>query len=92
MSLDSKEITINFIEDYHIHEVLWKTDSKGYSNKLLRGYALQKWSEKYAIDVSAVKNKIKNLRSYFSKEHEKTAKKIMDEGLFQAEQEHYFAK
>ena len=81
MSLDSKEITINSIEDYHKHEVLWKTDLKGYSDKLLRGDALQKLSEKYAIDVSAVKNKIKNLRSYFSKEHEKTAKRKSGRGL-----------
>ena len=40
MSHDSKEITLNFIEDYHKHEVLWKTDLKGYSNKLKRGDAL----------------------------------------------------
>ena len=41
MSLDSKEITLKFIEDYHKLEVLWKTDLKGYSNKLMRGDALQ---------------------------------------------------
>ena len=46
MSLDSKEITLNFIEDYHKLEVLWKTDLKEYYNKLLRGDCLQKLSEK----------------------------------------------
>ena len=68
MSLDSKEITLNFIEDYHKHEVLWKTDLKGDSNNLLRGDALQKLSETYGIYyVNAVKNKIKTSDPIFLK-------------------------
>ncbi|XP_037925752.1 uncharacterized protein LOC119660870 [Hermetia illucens] len=45
ISLDSKETTLNFIEDYKLSEVLWKCDQKGYSNKQLRSDALHKLRE-----------------------------------------------
>ncbi|KAJ4433824.1 hypothetical protein ANN_16136, partial [Periplaneta americana] len=74
MSLDNKEITLNFIEDYRSFEVLWNPKLREYRNKDMRGEALQEMSIRYQTDVNSVKNKIKSLRSYFCKEHHKAAR------------------
>ncbi|CAD7078071.1 unnamed protein product [Hermetia illucens] len=91
MSLDSKETTLNFIEDYILSEVLWKCDQKGYSNKQLRSDALHKLSEKYGADVKAIKCKIKNLRSYFCKEFQKTQTKKSGSGTNEVYESNWFA-
>ncbi|XP_063216973.1 uncharacterized protein LOC134527896 isoform X2 [Bacillus rossius redtenbacheri] len=68
---DSQESTLQFIEDYRKHELLWNTSLKEYKNKQLRRDAIIELGRKYGLNEKAVKNKIKSLRCYFSKEHDK---------------------
>ncbi|XP_053617164.1 uncharacterized protein LOC128679146 isoform X2 [Plodia interpunctella] len=68
---DSKETTLEFIEDYKARRLLWDTKHPSYQDNTMRRAALQDLVEKYNIPLNAVKNKIKNLRSYFCKEQQK---------------------
>nr|CAH7742410.1 unnamed protein product [Callosobruchus chinensis] len=68
--MDNEQI-LEFIEDYRSYQCLWDIHSKFYTNKNKRNDAYRELSEKYNINEKAVKNKIKSLRSYFSKEHQK---------------------
>ena len=63
----SSEDTLNFIEDYRSYRVLWDINDKKYANKQARADALQELASKYNLNIVGVKNKIKCLRSYFSK-------------------------
>lgn len=67
----SEKITLDFIEDYRKHPELWDTSLNSYTNKTARNVALEELGEKYNLDIHGVKNKIKSLRSYFSREHNK---------------------
>lgn len=69
--MNSDKVTLNFIEDYRSHPVLWDTNDKLYTNKNKRNDAYEALGNKYNMTVKAVKTKIKNLRSYFSKEQQK---------------------
>lgn len=81
MMAESKEQTLKFIEDYRQLECLWNTRLKDYSNKNVRNDALLELDRKYGLGgVKGVKNKIKSLRSYFAKEHDKTQKKPSGSG------------
>ena len=67
--------TLQFIEDYRQHTVLWCAGDKNYKNREMRRDALQILGEKYSLNSKAVLNKIKSLRSYFHREHSKVIKK-----------------
>ena len=67
--------TLAFIEDYMSFTALWDVNHKDYTNKIKRNYALNALATSYKISVKEVKNKIKSLRSYFAKEHQKVTKK-----------------
>ncbi|KAL4147839.1 hypothetical protein QTP88_002177 [Uroleucon formosanum] len=64
--------TLKFIESYKTAKLLWDANHTDYCNKIKRNYALERIGNGFNIDVSAVKIKIKNLRSYFSKERQKS--------------------
>lgn len=74
------EITMNFIEDYRNFPQLWDPNNKLYTNKVKRNDGLQVLATKYNMDIDGVKKKIKSLRSYFSKEHQKVMKKKSGSG------------
>lgn len=74
------EITLNFIEDYRNFPQLWDPNNKLYTNKVKRNDGLQVLATKYNMDIDGVKKKIKSLRSYFSKEHQKVMKKKSGSG------------
>ncbi|KAJ8949001.1 hypothetical protein NQ314_008307 [Rhamnusium bicolor] len=67
--------TLSFIEDYRSHSALWDIVDKDYTNKMKRNDTYTVLARKYNMTVKGVKNKIKNLRSYFSKEHQKVTEK-----------------
>ncbi|KAJ8730009.1 hypothetical protein PYW07_017047 [Mythimna separata] len=69
------KITLNFIEDYRKIPHLWDPNNKLYTKKVKRNNGLQVLATKYNMDIDGVKKKIKSLRSYFSKEHQKVMKK-----------------
>lgn len=69
--MNSDQLTLNFIEDYRCHPLLWDTSDKSYTNKNKRNDAYESLATKYGMSIKAVKTKIKNLRSYFSKEQQK---------------------
>lgn len=72
----STEQTMDFIDEYRSHTVLWNVSDEDYTNKIKRNEAYNILSTNFGLTVTGVKNKIKSLRSYFSKEHQKiTAKK-----------------
>jgi hypothetical protein len=48
---------------------------KDYTNKIKRNDELSALATNYEMSVKEVKNKIKSLRSYFAKEHQKVAGK-----------------
>jgi hypothetical protein len=50
-------------------------NNKDYTNKIKRNYALSALAKNYEMSIKEVKNKIKSLRSYFAKEHQKVTKK-----------------
>ncbi|XP_041978765.1 uncharacterized protein LOC121732833 [Aricia agestis] len=68
---DDKEKTLELIEDYRKHEVLWDTKNRFYSNQTKRNTALIAIGKKHKLDIKSVRNKIKSLRSYFAKEYRK---------------------
>ena len=70
----SREVTLNFIEDYRNLDVLWNSNKQEYFKRIHRRKALEDLGSKYGIDVLTVKKKIKNIRSYFWKEHERILK------------------
>lgn len=67
--------TLQFIESYKAAKLLWDANHPDYCNKIKRNDALESIANEFNIDVSAVKIKIKNLRSYFSKERQKSLKR-----------------
>lgn len=67
--------TLLFIEAYKAVKLLWDANHADYCNKFKRNDALEYIGNEFNLDASAVKVKIKNLRSYFSKERQKTLKK-----------------
>lgn len=71
---DFERRTLRFIADYRRLPELWDTNSKLYSNSVARKKALQKLGDKYNLDLKGVRNKIKSLRSYFSKEQHRVSK------------------
>lgn len=72
----SAEQTLEFIQEYRSHSVLWNIVDENYTNKTKRYEAYNVLATNFGLNVKKVKNKIKSLRSYFSKEHQKiTAKK-----------------
>ena len=71
----ASEQTLLFIEDYRSHSALWDITDKDYTNKLKRTDAYTVLATKYGMTVKGVKNKIKSLLSYFSKEHQKVTEK-----------------
>lgn len=78
--MSEKEKTLRFIEDYRSYEILWDIRRKDYTNKLKRNDAINELARKYEMAPKEVKNKIKSLRSYFSKEHVKVNKKKSGSG------------
>ncbi|XP_023938065.1 uncharacterized protein LOC112045910 [Bicyclus anynana] len=77
---EDKEKTLEFIEDYHTCRILWDQNNIDYTNKKKRYGALTALGQKHCLDVQMVKNKIKSLRSYFSKEHQKVTKNCAPPG------------
>lgn len=77
----SSEQTLSFIEDYRSHSALWDIKDKDYTNKIKRNDAYSFLATKYNMDIKGVKNKIKSLRSYFSKEHQKVTEKKSGAGI-----------
>lgn len=71
LNMTDKDTLLNFIDDYRCHSVLWDTSDKAYTNKNKRNEAYESLGKKYNMSVKGVKTKIKNLRSYFSKEQQK---------------------
>ena len=70
--------TLAFIEDYRSLAALWDVNHKDYTNKIKRNDASNALETNYKMSVKEVKNKIKSLRSYFAKEHQKvTEKKVV---------------
>ncbi|CAH1981424.1 unnamed protein product [Acanthoscelides obtectus] len=75
MADEEKDLTLKFIEDYRSFPQLWDPNNKLYTNKVKRSDGLQVLATKYKMDIDGVKKKIKSLRSYFSKEHQKVIRK-----------------
>jgi hypothetical protein len=71
----NNEETLEFIEDYRAHVCLWDIRSKCYTSKTKRNDAYSSLAKKYNMTEKGVRNKIKSLRSYFSKEHQKVISK-----------------
>ncbi|XP_026752596.1 uncharacterized protein LOC113512851 [Galleria mellonella] len=71
LSNQNRNATLEFIKDYKANRLLWDCNHKHYRNVDKRMLAFKEMGQKYNIDVVAVKNKIKCLRSYFIKEHQK---------------------
>jgi hypothetical protein len=70
--------TLPFIEDYRSFTALWDVNHKDYTNKMKRNDVLNALATNYKMNVKEVTNKIKSLRSYFAKEHQKvTEKKVV---------------
>lgn len=76
-NINNKNIqeTLNFIEEYRSFSVLWDVTDKNYINKQLRKDAIENLAQNYNLTADGVIKKIKSLRSYFSKEHQKSIKK-----------------
>ena len=74
MSVDHTK-TLAFTEDYISFTALWDVNHKDYTNKIKRNDALNALATNYKMCVKEVKNKIKSLRSYFAKEHQKVTEK-----------------
>lgn len=71
--------TLTFIENYKSFVELWDVSHKDYNNKNKRKDALECLAINHNMSIPEVKNKIKCLRSYFSKEHHKVQQN-KDEG------------
>jgi hypothetical protein len=70
--------TLAFIEDHRSFTALWDMNHKDYTNKIKRNDELNALATDYKMSVKEVKNKIKSLRSYSAKEHQKvTEKKVV---------------
>ncbi|KAG8176987.1 hypothetical protein JTE90_005731 [Oedothorax gibbosus] len=65
------EKTLEFIEDYRSFDVLWDVNNQFYTKKKERKAAIDSLCEKHNMTEREIKNKIKCLRSYFAKEHQK---------------------
>lgn len=89
--MSSDKITLNFIEDYSCHPVLWDTSDKSYTNKNKRNDAYEALGKKYNMTIKSVKTKIKNLRSYFSKEQQKMLAKKSGAGADEKYESPWFA-
>jgi hypothetical protein len=63
--------TLAFIEDCRSFTALWDVNHKDYTNKIKRNGALNALATNCKMSAQEVKNKIKSLRSYFAKEHQK---------------------
>lgn len=66
---------LQLIDAHKAVKRLWDADHTDLCNKIKRNYALERIANEFDIDVSAVKMEIKNLRSRFSKERQKTLKR-----------------
>lgn len=73
--------TLAFIEDYRSFTALWDVNHKDYTNKIKRNDALNALATNYKMSIKDVKNKIKSLRSYFAKEHQKVTEKKSGAGV-----------
>jgi len=69
--------TLEFIEDYRSFTTLWDVNHKYYADKIKRNYASSALATNYKMCVKEVKNKIKSLRSYFVKKHQKVNSKSL---------------
>jgi len=67
--------TLAFIEDYRSFTALWDVNYKDYTNKIKRNDALNALATTHKTSVKEVKKKIKSLRYYFAKEHQKVTEK-----------------
>lgn len=83
--------TLKFIESYKAAKLLWDANHTDYCNKIKRNDALERIGNEFNIDVSAVKIKIKNLRSYFSKERQKSLKRKSGSGADETYVSSWFA-
>jgi len=72
--------TLAFIKDYRSFTALWDVNHKDYTNKIKRN-AFNALTTNCKMSVKEVKNKIKSLRSYFAKEHQKVTKKQSGVGV-----------
>lgn len=70
---------LTFIENYKSFVELWDASHKDYNNKNKRSGALECLAINHNMSIPEVKNKIKSLRSYFSKEHQKVLKRSNDD-------------
>ena len=66
--------TFAFIEDYRSFTALWDVNHKHYNDKIKRNYALNALATNYKTSVKEIKKKIKSLRSFFAKEHQKVVR------------------
>ena len=73
--------TLEFIEDYRTFSALWDVNNKDYTNKIKQNDALSALAKNYEMSITEVKNKIKSLRSYFAKEHQKLTRKKSGAGV-----------
>ncbi|KAJ8965291.1 hypothetical protein NQ314_004220 [Rhamnusium bicolor] len=87
----SSDQTLSLIEDYRSHSALWDIVDKDYTNKMKRNDAYTVLARKYNMTVKGVKNKIKSLRSYFSKEHQKVTEKKSGAGAEDKYESPWFA-
>ncbi|KAF5274470.1 hypothetical protein FQR65_LT16984 [Abscondita terminalis] len=85
------EQTLSFIEDYKTYSVLWDVNDKHYANKAKRSHAYSALAYKCNMTVPAIKNKIKSLRSYFSKEHQKVMERKSGDGIEDKYESPWFA-
>uniref|UniRef100_A0A8D8TQ96 MADF domain-containing protein n=1 Tax=Cacopsylla melanoneura TaxID=428564 RepID=A0A8D8TQ96_9HEMI len=81
---EAERSTLNFIEDYKKHSALWDSNCKLYVNKTARKEALNQLGAKYNLDIHGVKNKIRSLRSYFSREQIKVRKSLGSEVAYES--------
>jgi predicted nuclease with TOPRIM domain len=66
--------TLQLIEDYRSFTALSDVIHKDYNDKIKRNDALSALATNYKTSVKEIKNKIKSLRSYFAKEHQKVVR------------------
>ncbi|VVC27155.1 MADF domain [Cinara cedri] len=83
--------TLRFIEAYKAAKLIWDANHTDYCNKIKRNGALERVANEFNTGVSVVKIKIKNLRSYFPKERQKSLKRKSGSGADETNVSSWFA-
>ncbi|XP_028153165.1 protein tramtrack, beta isoform isoform X9 [Diabrotica virgifera virgifera] len=89
--VSSMEWTLDFIEEYRKHDVLWRASHVNYNNKQIRRAAVSSMSDTFNVDANTILKKIKSLRSYFHKIHTRVLKEESGSSADETYQSSWFA-